>query len=124
MEPIFGFLLYGAACVVVALVAKSKGRSAIIFFLAPLVLGPLAVMLAAGAGADGMAAALAAFAVPAVALLVAIGSSSADEIAADRGSFRGKKKCPMCAEPVRAEAIKCKHCGADLPRQQAEETAS
>ncbi|ELV7527139.1 zinc ribbon domain-containing protein [Edwardsiella ictaluri] len=27
----------------------------------------------------------------------------------------GMKKCPFCAELVKQEAIKCKHCGSDIP---------
>jgi len=28
------------------------------------------------------------------------------------------KQCPYCAEPVKKEAVRCKHCGADLSTQQ------
>jgi hypothetical protein len=27
------------------------------------------------------------------------------------------KKCPFCAEPIRREAVKCKHCGETLQEQ-------
>lgn len=30
------------------------------------------------------------------------------------GEFR---KCPFCAELIRREAIRCKHCGADIPSE-------
>lgn len=28
----------------------------------------------------------------------------------------GMRKCPFCAEAVKTEAIKCKHCGSDIPK--------
>jgi hypothetical protein len=30
-------------------------------------------------------------------------------------SLEGLVKCPFCAEMIRAEAVKCKHCGSDIP---------
>ena len=30
-------------------------------------------------------------------------------------SLEGLVKCPFCAEYIRAEAVKCRHCGSDIP---------
>lgn len=33
---------------------------------------------------------------------------------------REHKKCPFCAEWIKAEAVKCKHCGEELPSEEDE----
>jgi len=42
---------------------------------------------------------------------------------ADTQDVAMTKKCPFCAEEVRVEAIKCKHCGSDLSKSSSVETA-
>lgn len=47
-----------------------------------------------------------------VALVWACSAFRAEVSAPTSGADRA---CPFCAEPIKAAAIKCKHCGSDLP---------
>lgn len=43
--------------------------------------------------------------------------------AQDQGEAGDFKKCPYCAEIVREEAIKCKHCGSSFPPPYSDENS-
>ena len=80
--------------IVAAGIANNKNRNAYGVFFLSLVLSPL------------------------IGIIVALVMKSGDEIAKDRAK-RGEpsaeyRKCPFCAEAVRTEAVKCKHCGSAL----------
>lgn len=49
-----------------------------------------------------------------VALGMAIFSPNLMQIAVRDGQYSDYKRCPQCAEPVRKEAVKCKHCHSKL----------
>jgi hypothetical protein len=114
MEPIWGFLLFICGLVIVCIIARKRGRPMwpyIVFTpLAAVAMVPLVVR----AGGTSMAAAFGAFVPLIVAFVASLSSSSGSQLAAERGSYRGMKKCPYCAESVKAEAVKCKHCGERL----------
>lgn len=71
-------------------IAKSKGRSGLLWAVGGLLFGPFAILV--------------------IAIL------PKDQEAIDwRDISRGKKrKCPFCAETVSREAVICKHCRTDL----------
>ncbi|HDT2125383.1 TPA: zinc ribbon domain-containing protein [Enterobacter roggenkampii] len=73
-----------------ALIAKSKGRS----FFAWWVYGALLFIIAF---------------VHSLVIKKDVAAEEKDLIEND-----GMKKCPFCAELIKSEAIKCKHCGSDL----------
>jgi hypothetical protein len=114
MPPIFGFLLYLAATAAVVVVARKRGQKAWLYGVACIVCAPLLVMLIGSSGGSGNAAGFGAFLVPIVALFVALSSSTSEQTAVKAGEHGDFKKCPFCAESVRREAIKCKHCGSEL----------
>ncbi len=114
MEPIFGFLLYFLAVVAVMVVAKKRGQAWWLFGVICVGLSFVAVKVIAAATGSGMAAALGAFAVPIGAFFVSISGNTSQQTAVETGAHGDFKKCPFCAESVRKEAIKCKHCGSDF----------
>jgi len=115
VEPLTGFILYGAFALLVAAIAKKKGLRGWVYFLAIIVLGPVVVMgTSVVTQGNGVVAAMLALLVPVVALVVVLLAKSGQQIAAETGQFGEYKKCPFCAEPVRLDAVKCRHCGSTL----------
>ena len=47
-------------------------------------------------------------------LIVALRNPNSTELESNRIARGNLKKCPSCAELVKIEATKCKHCGAEL----------
>lgn len=87
MEFLIIWFVCGVICVVIA---GTKGRSVAGFFFIGLLLGPLGVVLSA------------------------FFSKNERKIEAEKIQGGEMKKCPICAELVRMEAVKCRYCSADV----------
>jgi hypothetical protein len=113
MPPVFGFLLYFVATVFVSVIAVKRGQPWWPYALSCVVLGPMLAMVVAQIGGSVMAG-FSAFLIPLGAIFLAFSYNTAERDAVLTGDSGEYKKCPFCAEAVRKEAIKCRHCGSSI----------
>lgn len=115
MEPAYGLMLILALSALNTVIAWRRSRSAGAFLASSIVPAiPLVFIVGWLSNGDGLIMGWAA-AFPAIVTFIAVlVVTNGKEVAARTGKHGAYTRCRFCAEPVRREAIKCKHCGSDL----------
>jgi len=114
MEPIWGLALYAFVFSIVLAIGIARKVAWEWFLLTPVAGFGLAVLGSLASGGSGIAAGLMGFSSLLVAFFAVLAMKSEARKLADGDRVEGFKKCPYCAESVREEAVKCKHCGSQL----------
>lgn len=116
--PLICVILFFFISGIAALVANMKGRSGWKLFLkmngAAIVIDASMMLAFPDLEYRRLGVTLVILAGGVFALGLAIWSPNSMQIAVRDGQYGEYKRCPMCAEPVRKEAVKCKHCHSKL----------
>jgi hypothetical protein len=122
--PLICVILFLFISAIAALVANMKGRSGWKLFLkmngAAIAIDVFMMIAFPDLEHRRLAVTLVILAGGVFVLGLAICSPNSMQIAVRDGQYGEYKKCPMCAEPVRKEAVKCKHCHSQLTSTPAE----
>ena len=92
IDPWVGFIIGVFSMIAAWVLAGSKRRNRALWLMLAILFGPLTVLL--------------------LACFPKVGELS--NAATEASSPLLYRKCPFCAEEIRREAVKCKHCGSDV----------
>ncbi|KGS13887.1 hypothetical protein NLO72_07360 [Pseudomonas tremae] len=115
MEPILGFIFCSVLCLISSAIAVKRGNSGTYhFFISAFCVAVLMFVAAQVTRGNSMAAGLGALVGAVGGIFIAVFRPNDIQNAARDGFSKNHKKCQFCAEVVKMEAVRCKHCGADL----------